>query len=177
MGRQLGFLGFCRLSWSPPEQNWNDVVPRGPPRPFHPSCLLQPPSLAAAALTRLSFYCTTFSLLASPSPNPDCSCSILQQDTCSSPPLSAAPPPLQNMQRAGAARQLQTSADPLAPPAVEKSGLGLASCMQLQAQLLQLLRRLPLPCLSVVETRCYSSACLPYGGIAGGGEGRDRSVR
>ena len=53
------------------------------------------------------------------------------------------------MQRGGAARQLQTSADPLAPPAVEKSGLGLASCMQLQAQLLQHLRRLPLPLFGV----------------------------
>ena len=98
----------------------------------------------------------------------------LPQDTCSSPPLSAAPPPLQNMQRGGAARQLQTSADPLAPPAVEKSGLGLASCMQLQAQLLQHLRRLLHPCL-LVETRCYLSACLPYGWIAG--EGRAGSVR
>ena len=64
------------------------------------------------------------------------------------------------------------SADPLAPPAVEKSGLGLASCMHLQAQLLQHLRRLPSPLFGVGVVVTCPSVCRMVGQAAVEGIGR-----
>ena len=171
------------LSWPALEQSLKAAVvhPPGPPRPIHPSCLMQPaPPLATPAHTLLT-DCTTLPLT-------PLSLSLRLPNTLVRSCSNRTRAPVRRCRRPPhlcrtcsssavlAARQLQTSADPLAPPAVEKSGLGLASCMQLQAQLLQHSRRLLHPCL-LVETRCYLSACLPYGGIAEAGEGRAGSVR
>ena len=132
----------------------------------------------AAALTLLlSYYCTTLlaTLPPSLSPAPDCSCWILQLAGCH---RTRAP-----VRRCRRPPHLCRTCSALLPPGscrhqlirlhhqlLRTSGLGLASCMQLQAQLLQHLRRL---CL-LVETRCYLSPCLPYGRTGEGGEGRAR---
>ena len=138
------------LSWPAHEKSLKAAVvhPPGPPRPIHPSCLMQPaPPLATPAHTLLT-DCTTLP------PNP------LSLSLSGSRILLSDPAATGHVLQSAAVGGLPTSAEHAAaarcsPPGscrhqlirlhhqlLRTSSLGLASCMQLQVQLLQRLRRL-----------------------------------
>ena len=161
------------LSWPALEQSLKAAVvhPPGPPRPIHPSCLMQPaPPLATPAHTLLT-DCTTLpptSLSLSPSgsrillSDPAATGHVLQSAAVGGLPTSAEHAAAARCSPPGSCRHQLIR---LHHQLLRTSSLGLASCMQLQAQLLQHLRRLLLSPLFLpgVETRCYFSVCQMVG--------------
>ena len=138
------------LSWPALEQSLKAAVvhPPGPPRPIHPSCLMQPaPPLATPAHTLLT-DCTTLpptSLSLSPSDSrillsdPAATGHVLQSAAVGGLPTSAEHAAAARCSPPGSCRHQLIR---LHHQLLRTSSLGLASCMRLQVQLLQRLRRL-----------------------------------
>ena len=136
------------LSWPALEQSLKAAVvhPPGPPRPIHPSCLMQPaPPLATPAHTLLTDCTTLPPTSLSPSgsrillSDPAATGHVLQSAAVGGLPTSAEHAAAARCSPPGSCRHQLIR---LHHQLLRTSSLGLASCMQLQVQLLQRLRRL-----------------------------------
>ena len=163
------------LSWPALEQSLKAAVvhPPGPPRPIHPSCLMQPaPPLTTSAHTLLT-DCTT---LPPTSLSPSGSRILLSDPAATGHVLQSA-----------AVGGLPTSAEHAAAARCSPPGSCRHQLIRLHHQLLRSLAWVwpaacsckrsccstcagcPVPCSVSVETQCYLSVSLPYGGTGSRG--------